>query len=366
MTPIAAKQNPVWLSVLGPLLKRGRAGLVVPPAASLKHVLVIKPEKLGDMVTTLPLIDALRAAAPEVVIDLIASPKGVAVVQEDPRFNRIDLYTKNAARDLAMIRSVRRRQYDVTIEMIDDDSTTGLLLSQVCSGNAVRLGANKSRFAGYYDVSTDYHANPHVHAIDRALDLAPVLGLPRTGLSGFAEPYLPLEAKSKAERFLKERLPGAGPLVAVNVSAGKATRLWADEKYASLMAGIARFIPEATLVLISDPADRARGERIIARTEARICHIPESWSILDVAALLAQSTIVVSPDTSVVHLARAFQVPVVGLYPRPQWMVDRWKPYGQTIGVVRSDDDGDIADISPEAVMAAFRDLTRQEKVIDR
>jgi ADP-heptose:LPS heptosyltransferase len=265
-----------------------------------------------------------------------------------------------------MIRAVRRRRYDVTIEMIDDDSSTGLLLSQFCSGAAVRIGANKSRYTVYYDLTTDYHSHPHVHAIDRALDLGALLGLERGGLSGFAAPYLPAGARERAARFLAEHAIGMRPVIAVNVSAGKATRLWADEKYASLLAGVARFMPEAALVLISDPADRNRGERIIALAEPQVIHVPEGWTILDVTALLARATTVISPDTSVVHLARAFAVPVVGLYPRPQWMVNRWKPYGQKIGIVRSDDDGDIADITPEAVMAAFRDLTRQEKVTDR
>ena len=361
---IEQKSKPVSLALLRPLLTKGNPRAEVLPSAALSRVLIIKPEKLGDMVVILPMIDALRTVAPKTVVDLIAAPSGVAVVQDDPRFDTIELYRKNPLDDLKMIRRVRRYRYDVTIDMIDDDSTTGLLLSQFCSGSALRFGANKNRLAEYYDFHTDFHADPLVHSIDRALELLTFFGLKRDTLSGFAAPFLPRSARDRAGEYLKQQ--ELSSYIAVNVSAGKRSRIWAEEKYIALIKNIQHDKPTVGVIVITDPSDRDRGETIVARLGHRAKHIPSGWSILDIAALLRQMTAVISPDTSIVHLARAFEVPVIGLYPHPEWVVKRWQPYGQEVGIVRSSDEGDIADISPDEVLAAFREVMAREKVIDQ
>jgi ADP-heptose:LPS heptosyltransferase len=89
----------------------------------------------------------------------------------------------------------------------------------------------------------------------------------------------------------------------------------------------------------------------------RVCRSPEGYSIHEVSALLAGLDMLISPDTSLVHIARSFGVPVLGMYPRPEWNLNRWRPYGQAEGVVMSGDDGNIFDITPEQMIEGYRAL---------
>ncbi|RME24208.1 MAG: hypothetical protein D6800_08975, partial [Candidatus Zixiibacteriota bacterium] len=55
----------------------------------LRRILFIRPEKIGDMVVSFPVFDALRQAYPHLKLYLLASPTCYPVVQHDPRFEKI-------------------------------------------------------------------------------------------------------------------------------------------------------------------------------------------------------------------------------------------------------------------------------------
>jgi len=64
-----------------------------------------------------------------------------------------------------------------------------------------------------------------------------------------------------------------------------------------------------------------------------------------------------------VHIARAFNVPVVGLYTRARENYQHWHPYGQKGGTVISGDDYNLFDISVDDVFKAATTLVPPETV---
>lgn len=352
------------IALLQPFFQKGRRPAPIVAPAELRKMLIIKPEKLGDMVITLPLVQAIRDQAPGITIDLLASPKGLAVVENDPRFRNIWLYRKHWLKDLRTIREIRAESYDLVIEMIDDDSSTGLLLSQWCSGSAIRIGANKRKNASWYDASTDFHGNPEVHAIDRALAILPLLGLTTDGVEAYVPPYVPDQAHTKAAAFLRAPQDGKSdhPCLAFNISGGKATRQWDSASAVTTITEIQRQISDVRIILICAPHEHQRGESLLQQINSAAL-VPADWSILDITALLSSMHLLVSPDTSLVHIARSFKIPVVGLYPSLEETVRRWAPYGQTEGIIRSDDPGDIKGIAPEKISAEVVSMLSRQKV---
>ncbi len=81
------------------------------------------------------------------------------------------------------------------------------------------------------------------------------------------------------------------------------------------------------------------------------------------SAIISRLDLLVTPDTSLVHIARSFKVPVVGMYPQLQWNLERWRPYGQKGGVVISNDDGHIFDITPVQVLAEVTKILARQGV---
>jgi ADP-heptose:LPS heptosyltransferase len=343
-------------------LKRGRTLSTPLDGRRMKRVLFLRPEKLGDMVISLPVFDAIREAFPHLEVDLLGSPRNQVLVREDPRFHHVYLYRKSLLRDWREVQTMRRRRYDCVFDMIDDDSVTTLFLSQAIAQDAPRVGIGKVRFAPYYDHNHVHADGIGGHILDNALRLLKPFGIDPDQVDHYRRPYVAAESEERAARILAG-LSGDGDVIGFNLSAGKPTRLWPIEKAIRLVQGLVETDARRQVLLITAPADRSRGEAVMAAVSTRVSMAPAGLGLLDVSALLFRLRLLISPDTSLIHIARSARVPVVGLYSGARKNLIRWRPYGQSDGVVAADSEGDLFDVSPDAVLAEVRTVLARTAV---
>jgi len=121
----------------------------------------------------------------------------------------------------------------------------------------------------------------------------------------------------------------------------------------SLLNRIRERYPESRILLISIKEYRAQSEMLAARLPG-VYQVPPDLSLLEASAVLARLNVLISPDTSLVHIARSFDVPVVGLYSRFMKNFLLWKPFGQEVGAVVSGNDDNIHDITVDQVFDSF------------
>jgi len=151
--------------------------------------------------------------------------------------------------------------------------------------------------------------------------------------------------------------------VGYNLSAGSPTRVWAEEKTVRLLKMILERYEGTRVILFTVPAERKRGERIRSHFGSSVYLIPDGLSLVQACAIIKHLDLLVTPDTSLVHIARSFKVAVVGLYSRFMKNFLLWRPYGQDGGAVVSQCDGNIFDITPEQVMKSFDKVVSSQKV---
>ncbi len=341
----------------GPLLKRGQSEFRPLDGNRLQRVLFLRPEKLGDMIISFPVFDGLKARYPHIKISVLGSPRNRAIIDGDPRFDQIFMYTKSA-KDLAEIQRIRNERFDCVVDMICDDSVTALYLSQYTAPGKPRIGVGKVKYREYYDFNYD-RLNNTGHIVDNTLKLLAAFGIDPAGVSGYAEPYLSEADRMLAAAFLRE-IGGDQPhslIVGYNLSAGAPTRVWALEKSAALVQAILTRHSEAHVVLMVAPPDRVRAQSVAQSFDRRVHIVPDGLSLRQASAIVGKVDLLISPDTSMVHIARAFRVPVVGLYSRHQKNFLLWKPYDQEVGSVVSDNDDNIFDITVDRVMEVFEQV---------
>jgi ADP-heptose:LPS heptosyltransferase len=192
--------------------------------------------------------------------------------------------------------------------------------------------------------------------IDNTLKLLTAFGIDSSKVSGYAQPYITEAAFTKADEFLRQLgQPTGRPLrVGYNISTGHASRIWAAEKSEELLKRIRSKFEDSQIIVISVNQDRARGEALISKVGSNIFQVPPGLSLMEASALVSKLDVLITPDTSHVHIARSFHVPVVGLYCRFQWNYLLWSPYGQPEGAVISGHDGNIFDITVDQVFEAL------------
>jgi len=247
------------------------------------------------------------------------------------------------------------------VDMICDDSVTALFLSQLSAPGKPRIGVGKDKFRRYYDFNYDHRMGNTGHIIDNTLKLLEAFGIDSQKVNRYAQPFVDQKPREIADRFIRKtaaRRPAAR-VIGYNLCAGSPTRIWAEEKSLELIRRILDFEPKCTVILITTPNDRERGERILGQFGNDVYLIPDKLNLKEASALIGRLDLLISPDTSLVHIARSFQVPVVGLYSRFMKNFLLWRPYGQSEGAVVSGSDDNIHDITVLQVFEVFSHIMR-------
>jgi len=350
LKPIEHKFKALFFRLLKSTLQK-RSGDNKPlEATKIKTVIFFRPERIGDMVVTLPIVDGLKTFFPQIKVSVLASPKNLDLIKDDPRFDEIFLYTKDPRRDITELFRIRHRKFDCVIDTICDDSVTALFLSHFCAAGKPIIGVGKEKYKEYYNFS---YANRTGHIIDNSLKLLEAFGISSEELSGFAAPYLSTTVQNNAEVFVNSfSKNGSRPVrVGYNLSSGAPTRVWPRDKCVKLISNILASFPESQVVLIAVPGDRAQALSISNQFAKDVQVVPDNLGISEVSAIIKYLDVLVTPDTSLVHIARANRVPVVGLYSKNSKNFGLWHPYAMIENAVTSQSDDNIFDITVDQVM---------------
>jgi ADP-heptose:LPS heptosyltransferase len=115
------------------------------------------------------------------------------------------------------------------------------------------------------------------------------------------------------------------------------------------------------VALLSLPQDRHLAEEI--RLAAPQALVFPSRSIDDVVALVAIADLVITPDTSVVHISAAFDVPCIAMYHSLWWNMHKFAPRSSRSWLVHSIAPSDaVQDVPVEQVGQCVYQWSVQQK----
>ena len=342
------------LALLSVVLRRGDARRWPVDPSSVHSILILRPDKLGDMIVTVPLMHIIKTEFPHIRIEIVASPHNQVVIRNDSVIDEIHLYSKGFFDVVTLLTRLRRRHFDIIYDPICHDSATGLLMSHIIGKGAVLVASRKMRLQQFYDYCLEYEPDGKDHNIDNGLLLLNVLGRDPDQVDPFVPVFVPESDRIVAHEFI-DALPQDGCIrIGVNISAGSPSRVLSDDKYIEIMRGIAERHGNCSFVLICTPPDRSRGHQIVEESGVTANIVPDGLSLLAAAAVIEKLDVLISPDTSLVHMAGLARVPVVGLYCNHPRNYEFWKPYRQQYGSVVAKSAGNIHDIEASQVIDEF------------
>ncbi|KAB2921195.1 MAG: glycosyltransferase family 9 protein [Bacteroidetes bacterium] len=316
----------------------------------MKRILIVQIGRIGDMVLTTPVFDALAERFPEAELHLLASPKGAPVAAHDPRIARIHLHRKGVAGLVSSILALRRERFDVWVDPKDHPSTEGALLAR-WSGAPRRIGFNAEGSRAFTETVPSDRENVSLHAVERNLLALRTLGIERRGI---VRPSLYIE--KSAEEAVERDLNGAAAPAVVNISAGQATRRWKEEGWSAVIRYC--FGKGMDVALAFQPSDAERAAAF--KREFPRLIVPGSPGIGHAAALVKRAALVVTVDTAVVHLASAFDIPVVALYTNVPWNFAKFRPLSTRQEVLMSSEAESLLSVTAEAVVLKMEQLQQR------
>ena len=313
-----------------------------PAAAPVRRVLLLRLERIGDLLMVLDAIADARAAWPDAELDLAVGSWNGPLAELIPEVNRIvtldaPWLTRDGSGDswpalIVRAREWRTRDYDLAINFEPDIRSNYLAW---LTGAPRRFGYYTGGGGAFLSDATAYDPRQHVAVnaraiVARAAGATVGGGSARHGAHTMLQP--PAEALARARALLGH---APRPHVGVHASGGRQSKQWHLDRFAAVARDLARG-RGATIVLTGSAADRPMVDEVARALEG--VHVIDAAGDIDLptlAAVLADLDLLVTSDTGPMHLAGAMHTPVVALFGPSH--PERYGPLAMQQRVIRVD-----------------------------
>lgn len=305
-------------------------------------ILVARSDGLGDTLLSTPLLASIREAHPTGQITVLASPLGAQALAGNPRVDRLvvaDLKTMGPVEKFRLARTLRSEAFDITLCL--SEKFWPRVIAWL-AGSRVRIGFDPggtqplvsllSRLELTHRVTSRQEpTNPNPpHEVERYASLLEPLGLHAT--PGGLEMYLSDEDAAWGTDWLSSRLPDGSIPVVVNLS-GRSRHWvqdgWTMREFDGVFTSVLRSNPRVFLIVTAEGSDTHFIDGLTELPENDRAAIVIGDSFGRWASLIASSRALIAMDTGAVHVASAFNTPVLDIFPRSifEHHSRRWKPW---------------------------------------
>jgi len=311
-------------------------------------ILVVQIGKLGDMILMTPLFVELKSLYPDSEISVLASPKNSVISKNLSVVDNTYEYSKKLLPTIRLINTLRNKSFDLWIDPKDEYSSTSKLLKSFCKSKK-SIGFNFDKIV--FDVNlNDYKTGEH--RVD--INLTPINYLCKEKRFRIVRPLIEIPEQDKIN--IKQRLEKiTGNKLLINVSAGIESREWSTENWVNVTKNIKSGV---NVFLAGQEKDYDRIKSIIDESKRDKMHFVETKTVFEFAELIKDCDLLVTPDTSAVHLASCFNTPIVCLYNSVEWNRKKFSPLSEKQVILISKEENSINSIMPEAVLKAISSIS--------
>ena len=297
---------------------------------TVRRLLVVRYDGMGDLVVTTGFLRELRRAAPQAKISLLIRSEWVPLMRANPHVDELLSFRASAYPTYQQLRRHRdalayarqelwpRRFEAALVPQTDFSFYDGRILAYL-SGAPVRIGWTDPAAAdvpgGRSLLTRLVPLAGGMHEADKAYAFLEALG------GQVRERQLELHWDSTAAEIgagLAAKLKASGDrLVAIGLGASQANKLWPVERFLEVARALAARVPVRFVGIGGDDLVR-QGERLEAGLGDRAVSLAGKLPLPQTAALLSHCDLFVGCDSGPMHVAAAVGTPVVSLSGCPQ------------------------------------------------
>ncbi len=297
------------------------------PIARLRRILLVRNDRIGDLVLTLPAFQAVRRQWPRTHVAALVSPytapllSGTGYVDDVILDNAGDGPQELAAR-------IKSQAFDAALVF---NSNTRNCRAVWHAGVARRVcWAYKpaGMFFGNYRVKV-HRTHPPIHESEFALHFVRRLGGAAVMANLSPQLHVDEHTRQRVAARIRSELGSAGPLFGVHPGNGASAFNWPVDHYVEL---INRLALHGRVMITGSAAERPLLADIRARlsgsAETRVACFTD-FNLGELAAALSLLTALTASSTGPMHMAGILETPVVALFsPHPVHASEKWAPLG--------------------------------------
>jgi heptosyltransferase III len=343
--------------VWGPALSREvRSRRRATTSNMINRLLIVRTDRLGDVLLTTPLSRRVREQFPKAHITWLVRPYTAPLLENNPDVNHV--LVDHDGPVSALIERLKQEKFDAAIVAYPRWRTTWAVWR---AGIPLRVGPANKWYSLFF--------NPHVwqhrsegkkHEADYNLELLEPLGIPFKRTATRLE--LSTDEKNEAKKFLSSmRISFRKPVVCLHPGSGGSSERWPLTHFMELGDRLQE--AGCDVIVTGGPGEDYQNVMIDNMHRIPVFVAAGSVSVRQFASILSCSNLVVSNSTGPLHIAVALGVPTVSVYsPIPTCHPRRWGPYpaypdGDERHSVLMPSDGDMASVRVEQ---AFKECQKK------
>ena len=269
-------------------------------------ILVIRLSSIGDIVLASPLVRALRKQYPSASIDFAIKKEFAVLMQYNPYINQLILVD---SKDMTTAqKQVKENNYDWIIDIQRSSRA-----SQLMHGSDAPLATSysKQKWARFFLVQYKWNLYKQVKPVyQRYFEAVEKQGVKDDGTG--TEIFLTF-AEEKKVLALLPFLETNQPVVTICPGAKFNNKRWTKEGFIEVSRQL-QSLHQAHIVVLGGPGEEALCQEIATSIGGKVSNLAGQLSLLESAAVLKHSRVVVANDSGLMHLAQSQKTPVVAIY----------------------------------------------------
>ncbi len=303
-----------------------------------KRILVVRTDRLGDVILTLPTFRFLKACFPDARIAALLSRYTGQIVEGNAFVDEFLWYDDggNPRPFAEMLRLIKAGRFDAVV-LVHPTLRLAWLLFR--AGIPLRIGTGYRYYSFLFNSRIfEHRKDARRHEVEYNLNLLSGLDCrppARPRLEDFAI-AVPQEAATTVERLLAFRgVQASQRRVVLHPGSGGSAREWPAENLERLASLILQ--DAGVTILVTGSADEKPSvEEFVRHVGGCALGIAGELTLKELAALISSASLFVGHSSGPLHIAVAVGTPVLGFYPQLVPMsAQRWCPYvGRNIVLV--------------------------------
>ncbi len=297
----------------------------------LSHIVVLRYDRIGDMIVSLPLCKAIKSSLPNCKLTMIASVSNACIAESSEYLDATIIKPTGLLPWIQVLFRLRSTTPDLVIDLNHSVAPHAIFALWLIRPRHAATPFKSGRWgvAGselkMFDVMPPQHHLEYQRPIaEMYLDIAREMGFSTQGTL----PY-PLPKMSKSCSFSKE-------YIVLNISGSRTSMRIENTELIAIVKHVELIDPKLVVYVPSMP-DTDSTLKVIFKNYQNVSILESTPSIIPLLPIIQYSKAVITPDTALVHIACAYSIPLVAIYTSDNALYEQWRPINNpNAWVVRS------------------------------
>ncbi|MFA5437795.1 MAG: glycosyltransferase family 9 protein [Candidatus Omnitrophota bacterium] len=294
------------------------------PGGKINKILVIRLDRIGDIVLSTPAIRSLRRSFPEATIHFMATKYTKDILLGNPNIDQVRVYEEGPCKEV----------YDAAVAL-----HPGILQNYLVFASGAHTRIGYGGFGGSFfltHIIPDPRREPICHEVEVALKAVKELGCSPD------DQHLEIFKNADSEGFVQQYLEGLGIsesdfITVIHPGSRQEYLRWGKDKFAHIALRLMRERKAKVIITGSSKEDKLVKEVASLMEDKPFCCT--GLTLGQLISLLGKAKLFVGNSTGPMHIAAALNIPVVAIF-GPQHQSDsylRWGPWSKNSVVVRKE-----------------------------